>query len=716
MRVVVCEKPSVAMSVSKIVGATAKNDGYFEGNGYIVTWCFGHLVSQSPPEEYGEEYNCPPYKQNLLKLPLIPIKWLYEIIQQKGRKGESKEVEAKRKKNNESTKRQFNTIKSLMHDNRVSDVVNACDAGREGELIFRNVYYFADCRKTTSRLWVSSLEESAITDGMNHLRDGREFDFLFQSGLCRAKADWLIGMNGSRLFSSLYSANLSIGRVQTPTLSMIVERDYKVKNFIKEKYYIVELDCVTFTAVSGKFENLATAAKVIADCKGRDATVTELKNETKTVNPPKLYDLTNLQREANRLFGFTAQQTLDATQKLYEKKIVTYPRTDSQFLTDDMTATATSVIGVMLQSMPFLSGFAYTPNIAKVTNNGKVSDHQAIIPTVEVVKIDLNSLPQDERKILLLIAHKLICSTGEKHIYNQVTAKLTCNNQVFTAKGKTVTSVGWKQVEKLFKDSLNVKEDDKNEDDELKTLDIVQGQEIRNPACNLLEKFTSPPKSYTEDSLLSAMETAGNKDYVEGSDVEKKGIGTPATRASVIETLIRKGFIERKSKKIIATDKGVNLIKITPEKVKSAKLTAEWETILQDIEKGKASAESFMAEIERMTRELITEHSTASVEHAKSFAHTPQAVISVGKCPKCGSDVTETPKAFSCGGGRGECKFVLWKNQFYKENALSAAQAKKLLANSKTDKIKGFVSKKSGKTYEAFLVLKDDLSVGMSFE
>jgi len=522
-------------------------------------------------------------------------------------------------------------------------------------------------------------------------------------------------MNSSRLFSSLYNANLSIGRVQTPTLAMIVERDYKVKNFVKEKYYVIELDCGNFVAFSEKIEDLETATKITDDCKGKSAKVTELKKEKKTVNPPKLYDLTTLQREANRQFSFSAQQTLDATQKLYEKKLVTYPRTDSQFITDDMVSSTTALVGDIYSKLGVSD---YDVDVSKVANNKKVTDHHAILPTSESLKADLSALPENEQKILKLVTLKLLCAVAKPYIYEAVTAKIECSGHDFTAKGKSVISTGWKQIETQVKSALGMKvnNNDKNEDD--KSLTVTEGQTFENPTCNTLEKWTSPPKHFTEDTLLSAMETAGNKDYElleHGSDIEKKGIGTPATRASVIETLIRKGFISREKKLILSTDKGANLIKIAPESVKSAKLTAEWETVLQNIERGKADADSFMADIESLTRSLVSENATASSEHASSFSHTPQNAQVIGKCPKCGGDVIETLKAFSCGGGKGDCKFILWKSQFYKPNALSATQAKKLLEKGKTDKIKGFVSKKTSKSYDAFLVLKSDFSVGLEF-
>jgi DNA topoisomerase-3 len=499
---------------------------------------------------------------------------------------------------------------------------------------------------------------------------------------------------------------------------MIVERDYKVKNFIKEKYFIIELDCGDFIAVSEKIEDVANAMQIMNDCKGKNAVVSNLKKEKKTQNPPKLYDLTTLQREANRLFSFSAQETLDAAQKLYEQKLVTYPRTDSQFITDDMADSTANIVANLCSKLNLDKPDI---EIKRVVNAAKVSDHHAILPTAHSLNADLSSLSERDKAVLNLVTLKLLCATAQPYIYESVTAEIKCGGHSFTAKGRSDISAGWKHTEARVKSALGIKvitNDEKDEKDDSqaeKSLNVSENQAFDNPVCSLAEKFTSPPKHFTEDTLLSAMETAGNKDYVADSGVEKRGIGTPATRANVIESLIFKGFILRKGKLILGSEKGVNLIKIAPDKLKSAALTAEWETALQNIEKSKASADSFMAEIEDLTRNLVAENAAVRAESASAFSQPLEAKASLGKCPKCGGEVTETPKAYSCGGGRGECKFVLWKSQFYKENALSAAQAKKLLERGKTDLIKGFVSKAKGTKYDAFLVLKSDFSVGMAF-
>jgi DNA topoisomerase-3 len=487
---------------------------------------------------------------------------------------------------------------------------------------------------------------------------------------------------------------------------MIAERDYKVKNFVKEKYYTVDLLCEKFVACTERIDSFDEAERIRIACTGKSAVVTSVKRVKKGENPPKLYDLTTLQREANRQFSFSAQETLDFVQSLYLKKLATYPRTDSQFLTEDMAGTVVDLIGLVYNKIPLYSGFPYVPNIGRVIDNSLVSDHHAIILTAEIANVNLDDLPDGERKILCLIANKLLCATAAKHEYERITATLECGGFSFTASGKTLINDGWRTFERLFKGKGG---------DSDTTLDLSEGQVIERTEKLVAEHQTSPPKHFTEDTLLSAMETAGNKDYVEGADVEKKGLGTPATRAATIETLIKRGYIVRNDKSVVATEKGTNFIRIVPIGVKSAKLTADWETILQQIERGQANADTFMSEITAFTKKLVADNSAAADKYADSFKK-PQAIReSVGKCPKCGGEVTETPKAFSCGGGRGECKFVLWKNQYGKENALTSAQAKKLLNSRKTDKIKGFVSKKTNKPYDAFLVLKSDYTVGMEF-
>lgn len=648
---IVAEKPSVAMSIAKVVGAEHKGNGYTDGNGYIVTWCVGHLIGLAPPEAYGAQYA--EKKWAVETLPILPEAWKFGIHQ--------------------NTRQQFDVLKKLMNDASVSEIVCATDAGREGECIFRYVYQIAGCKKPFKRLWISSLEESAIRGGLQNLRPSSEFDLLFSAGLCRTKADWLIGMNGTRLFSAVYHQMLSIGRVQTPTLAMIVERDFKVKHFVKEKYFKVHLNCGSFWAATEKIAEESVAKQIVMNCKGKNATVTSLKKEMKTVNAPKLYDLTTLQREANRFFSFSAQQTLDLTQALYEKKLVTYPRTDSQYLTEDMEETAEQIYRIVMEKMPFISEYNGTVDIKRVLKNSGVSDHHALIPTAENASIDFDSLPDGERKILFLIANRLVCAVSAPHRYEAVTATLLCGGHTFTAQGKNVINGGWRAIEQQFKAYLKSDEEAEETDDEQR-IAVSEGDSIENPTPTGAQHWTSPPKHYTEDTLLSAMETAGNTDYEPDSDIEKKGLGTPATRAAIIETLIKRAYIERKKKNLLATEKGIRLIQTVPQAVKSAKLTADWETELQGIEKGTANATGFMQKITAFVTQLVAEHGSGNADTSSLFQN--QKAESIGSCPNCGAEVKKGKFGFYC---TGKCSMQLAK-VYGKE--LTETQLKKLLSGS----------------------------------
>ena len=675
-KLVISEKPSVAMSISKILGANNRKDGYMQGGGYIVSWCVGHLIGLAEPEEYDSKYGEKPWRVE--HLPIIPVNWKFAV--------------------NKDTKKQYEVLKKLMNSADVSEIVCATDSGREGECIFRYVYTAANCRKPFKRLWISSLEESAIREGFKNLRRGSDFDNLYASGFCRAKADYLIGYNLTRLYSAVYRSFLSVGRVQTPTLAMIAERDYKVKNFIKEKFYTINLNCGDFVATSERIDDLSVAERIAFACEDGTAAVTEVKRVKKAENPPKLYDLTTLQREANRQFSFSAQETLDITQKLYEKKLVTYPRTDSQFITEDMAGTASDMIEIVMFSQSSLySGLGYKPDISRVIDNSRVSDHTAVIPTAEIAEVNIDSLPDGERKILSLIMNKLLCSTADKHEYETVSATVECGGYSFTLNNKRVIKDGWKAIERRFKGGTD--------SEKPLALNLTEGQRFNN--CNgfVNEKWTSPPKHYTEDTLLQSMETAGNKDYDNDSDVEKKGIGTPATRAATIETLIKRGYVVRDKKNILVTDKGDNLIKIVPDSVKSARLTAEWETVLQKIAKGEYSADRFMSDITAFTRKLVADNSVICGESANVFVKSQEKI---GKCPKCGGTVIENSKAYSCG---KKCGFVIWKT--IAKKAITAEMAIQLLEHGKTDKIAGFKGKNGD--FEAMLVVKSDFTIGFKF-
>lgn len=624
MQLVIAEKPSVAQTIAKVLGAAERKDGYVQGSGYIVSWCVGHLAALVNPESYDEKYKAWSFET----LPIIPDNWKFGVLP--------------------STKKQFYVLKELMFRSDVDELVCATDAGREGEAIFRYVYNLTGCKKPFKRLWTSSLEESAIRDGFNNLKNGREYDNLFAAGLCRAKADWLVGMNGTRLFSVRYSSKLNIGRVQTPTLAMIVQRDYEVSNFVKQKYFTVELDCGAFTAESERIDDESKAKSIADMCSGKNAAVSSVKKEIKSVNPPKLFDLTTLQREANRQFGYTAQQTLDLTQSLYEQKLVTYPRTDSQFITEDMEETAAEMVKLVCRYITCCNGISIEPDIKRIINNKKVSDHHALLPTAQISEKDLSALPESERNILYLISAKLICAVAEAHKYESVKAVLKCENNEFTATGKTVINDGWKRIEHRIKSLLKGGNTEEKTNAPEKSLpELAEGQIFENVSASTAEHWTSPPKPFTEDTLLSAMETAGNKDYDEDSDVEKKGLGTPATRAAIIEGLVKREYIVRKNKQIIAADKGINLIKVVPDEVKSPKMTADWETALQNIEKGLTSPDDFMNEIENFTAELVKKY--AEKADCSSFS-TEKEIL--GKCPRCGKNIYEGKQNYYCESGK----------------------------------------------------------------
>lgn len=531
MILVIAEKPSVGAAIGKVLGASCRKDGYLEGNNYIVSWCVGHLVGLADASSYDERFA----KWRYSDLPIVPDEWLFEVPKDK--------------------QKQFKVLCDLMLDKRVTELVCATDAGREGELIFRLVYKKAGCTKPFKRLWISSLEDSAIREGFAHLRSSGEYDRLYEAALARSKADWIVGINGTRLFSTLYHKKLVVGRVQTPTLAMLVEREGKISTFHKEKYFNVHISKENLTADLEKVKTEEEAKAVAAACDKKQAVVSSLKKETKTVNPPRLYDLTTLQREANRYYGFTAQQALDLVQSLYEKKLLTYPRTDSQFITEDMESTARQVIGIVSRKLPLFGGITHEPDIGRITNNAKVTDHHAIIPTVQLEKQDLGELPESEQKIIRLVAMRLLSATGEKHIYDETSVTLTCEGYEFRAKGKTVVQDGWKAIERRFKESLKSKEKDEPE----RSLPSLNEKDILSSVdASVTEHYTSPPKPYTEDSLLSAMETAGNAEF--DDDTEKKGLGTPATRAGIIEKLVKGGFVERKGKSLVPTKDGNNLV------------------------------------------------------------------------------------------------------------------------------------------------------------
>ena len=673
-QLVIAEKPSVARSIATVIGATEKQNGYWQGGGYLVSWCIGHLVSFAEAGQYNEKY-C---KWRYEDLPILPQPWQFIVPDEK--------------------KQQFEIVRALLNRPDVDSVTAATDAGREGELIFRFVYQMAGCTKPVKRLWISSMEDAAIREGFANLRPDSDYDALYQSALCRAKADWLVGINATRLFSVLYHKTLTVGRVQTPTLKMLVDRDAKILRFQKEKYYTVGIQSSSLKADSARISDAETAKSLKEKCTGATAVCASVKREKKTEQPPKLYDLTTLQREANRLFGFTAKQTLDYAQQLYEKKLLTYPRTDSQYLTEDMGQTVQHLVSALLGLLPFAQGLVMTPDVSRVLNSKKVSDHHAIIPTAEFAKQGFTGLAESECKLMNLVCAKLLCAVAVPHEYETVAAVFSCAGNEFTAKGKTVLIPGWKEIDQRFRATLKAD----TEEEVLNALpELAEGQNF-SVTTDILEHFTSPPKAYTEDTLLSAMERAGAEDMPE--EAERKGLGTPATRAAILEKLVQMGFVQRKGKQLVPTKDGINLAVVLPESLTSPALTAEWENRLTEIAKGNADPDEFMAEIEAQVRQLIKTYSCISADKQNLFQS--ERVI-IGKCPRCGENVYEGKKNFYCG-NRG-CQFVMWKNDRFfeqRKKAFTPKIAAALLKNGKA-KVKGLYSEKTGKTYDATVLLAD---------
>ena len=670
-KLIVAEKPSVAMSYAKVLGATNRKDGYLEGNGYLVSWCVGHLVELAPPNVYDAKY----VKWSIADLPILPQKWQYLV--------------------SASTKKQFGILQKLMHRPDVDSVICATDAGREGELIFRLVYQQAGCKKPFSRLWLSSMEESAIREGFAHLKPSTEYDALYNAALCRERADWIVGINASRLFSCLYGQPLAVGRVMTPVLAMTVVREAASAAFVPEKFYTVALTLADGgTASSKRFAQKADAELLLSKCRkeGR-VTVQKMERKEKSESPPQLYDLTALQRDANRLLGFTAQQTLDYAQSLYEKRLITYPRTDSRFLTEDMAAslpglvTATGKAFAVEEPIPI--------HVQQVINGSKVTDHHALLPTKSMAKADLAALPAGEQNILRLIATRLLCAVGEPHRYAETALTTICAGENFSSKGKVVLSEGWKAVERKMLGELLGKQKE-----QVVLPDVQEQSQCSVADAELKEGQTSPPKSYTEDTLLSAMQAAGADSMPEG--VERQGIGTPATRAATIEKLVQKGFLERKGTKktkvLLPTDKGKALITVMPEEIQSPEMTADWETKLLQIERGEMEPSEFMIEINTMISSLVK-----TTEVAKGANALMKNKI-FGVCPNCGKPVVEREKGWFC--ENRECRFVLWKdNAFFKRlgKRLDAHVADKLLRDGRV-RLKDCKSAK-GKTYNATVLL-----------
>ena len=681
MKLVIAEKPSVAQSLAAVIGATVRKDGYLEGNGWRVSWCVGHLAGLADADSYDPKYA----KWRYDDLPILPEHWQMVVGKDK--------------------KKQFDILKKLMNAPDVTEVVNACDAGREGEMIFRSVYELAGCKKPMKRLWISSMEDSAIREGFANLRPGADYDGLRDAALCRAKADWLVGINATRLFSVLYHRTLNIGRVMSPTLALIVQREAEIDTFQPIPFYTVALELPGLTVSGERMADKAAAEQLKEACQGVNVTIKKVECKEKSEKPPALYDLTTLQRDANRLLGFTAQQTLDYLQSLYEKKLCTYPRTDSRYLTGDMADSLPVLVNLVANAMPFRKGIAITCDPQTVINDKKVTDHHAVIPTRNLQNADLSGLPVGEKTVLELVSLRLLCAVARPYTFAETAVVVECAGAEFTAKGRTVKNYGWRALDAAYRAGLkNVEQDKEPEDKALP--ELSEGQTLPLSGATVKEGKTTPPKHFTEDTLLSAMETAGKDDMPE--DAERKGLGTPATRAGILEKLVSTGFLERKKSKktvqLMPSHDAVSLITVLPEQLQSPLLTAEWEYRLGEIERGELAPEDFMAGISAMLKELVgTYQAIKGTEYLFSPSHEV-----VGKCPRCGGEVAEMQKGFFC--QTESCKFAIWKNNKWwemKHKQPTKAIVTALLKDGRAH-VRGLYSEKTGKTYDATVVLADD--------
>lgn len=687
MKLIVTEKPSVGRSIAAALGIKEKKDGYMEGLNAIVTWCIGHLVDLAPAELYDTRYA----KWRMEDLPIIPETWKYII--------------------NDSTKAQFETVKALMNRSDVDTVVCATDAGREGELIFRLVYNQAGCSKPIQRLWIASMEESAIQEGFRSLRDGTDYNSLYQAALCRDQADWLVGINASRLYSLLYDTTLNVGRVMSPTLALIVKREAVIANYQSETFYTVQLRC-GFIAHSERMTSKEEAERIATACHMGTAVVQAIDKKHRNEKPLKLYDLTTLQRDANRIFGYSAQQTLDYLQSLYEKQIITYPRTDSNYLTEDMAEKLIGLADITASANQFTAGLKLTYHPDQVIDGSKVSDHHAIIPTEKIARINPDSLPAGENSLLQMISVRLLCALGDPHTYDETVVSVTCGDTVFTGRGKTITQMGWKIPEATFRGSLGYRAKAEPDETDCKLPDLHVGQELSPCMAAVKEGRTNPPGHYTEDTLLAAMENAGAEETPENA--ECRGLGTPATRAGIVEKMISSGLVERrgdkKAKYLIPTDKGKALIAVLPDQIKSPSMTAAWENRLKEIEQGKAGADAFMESISVMLHDLVD--TARPIPGAENLFPTDKKKI--GICPRCGADVVESGKGYFCR-NRG-CKFKLWKDiHFLSEGRTLSPQMAAQLLEKKKKFMSGLISRKTGKRFDADLCLETDEHGGASY-
>ncbi len=679
MIVVIAEKPSVAKSIAKVIGANTKKDGYLEGGGYLVSWCLGHLAEYVEPNAYDKKYE----KWDYADLPIIPEKWRLMVAPQK--------------------KEQFDVLSELLNRPDVTCAVNACDAGREGESIFRRVHLLSGSHVPIKRLWISSMEDSAIRGGFANLKDGGMYENLYQSAECRAMADWLVGMNATRAYTTVYFKRLVVGRVQTPTLALLVERQEKIDGFVKTPYYKVSLTGGGLTVTSEDIPVEEDAEDLKNLCQGKNAEVTKVKKAMKQTAPPKLYDLTTLQREANRFYGYTAQDTLDALQELYEMKLVTYPRTDSQYITEDMEGTVRELLSNLPAIVPLLQKVPFGDNVKRLINNAKVSDHHALLPTKEAVNSDLSDLSERQMNLLSLVAVRLAQTVSSEYVYEETQIEVSCAGHLFRAKGKRVIGDGFKVIDGAFRASLKKSKNSDQEEtaeDEVFFAQVKEGDIIPAVAAKKTQHFTSPPKPYSEDTLLSSMETAGNKEF--DSDTEKKGLGTPATRASIIEKLVHSGYAARKGRQIVPTKDGMELIGLLPDYLKSASMTAEWENRLLSVERGEVAPEDFMQGIKGLLSMVLSGCDQIPEEERRRFDER----VRIGDCPICGKPVYESRTNFYC--SDKSCRFALWKENRYLANmrkTIDAKMASDLLRSGKTH-VKDLYSAKKDTTFEADLLMK----------
>ena len=678
MKLIITEKPSVGQAYAKVLGVRDRHDGYLEGAGFIVSWCVGHLVELSEPEEYNGRYS----KWEYADLPIIPEEWKYRV--------------------SSGTKKQFETLKKLMARTDVDSICNCCDAGREGELIFRLVYNKCGSKKPVERLWISSMEDSAIKEGFENLRPGTEYDSLYEAALCRERADWIVGINATRLFSCLYRHTLNVGRVMTPTLAMVVMREAAIKAFKPEPFYTVQLITDQVQAGGERMKERNQAAEIVEKCRtAGTARITKVTQKEKSEKAPLPYDLTCLQRDANRMLGFTAQQTLDYTQSLYEKKLVTYPRTDSRYLTEDMA----DMLPGLVQRIQVETGIAADMNIPvhaqQIINGKKVTDHHAIIPTNSIQRAAISELPSGEKAVLQLIATRLLCSVGELFRYSEIAVEMECAGETFTTKGRTILDPGWKTIQEAV---YPPKKEKSEEPDTIQA--VTEGSVLTLSDVKIKEGQTSSPKHFTEDTLLQMMESAGADEMPD--EVERKGIGTPATRAGIIEKLVQKGFIERrgdkKAKHLVSTDKGDALVAVVPEQIQSPSLTADWEEKLLEVEHGNYDSETFMAEISSMITGLVKNYE--AVKGADTLLHSREKSGKViGSCPSCGSDIAEMQKGWFC--TNKSCRFAIWRdnNYFKKLGKKMTPQLAEQLIRKGSAPLKNCRSERTGKTYNATVVI-----------